>query len=95
MSTRTAIKKAFGARFRAVRLERELTYQAAAKLLGISVPMILKYERGFSFPHGGDADPDVPATRGQPGRPPWVERVRDQAPPPGGRIAPEAAVAAP
>jgi len=50
MSTRTAPKKAFGARFRAVRLEKGFTYQAIAKLLGISVPMILKYERGFSFP---------------------------------------------
>jgi transcriptional regulator with XRE-family HTH domain len=50
MGPRTIEKKAFGARMRALRLERKLTYSAMAELLDLSVPMILKYERGFSFP---------------------------------------------
>jgi transcriptional regulator with XRE-family HTH domain len=50
MAVRTAVKKAFGARLRAIRLDRKLTYAAIAKLLEVSVPMILKYERGISFP---------------------------------------------
>jgi len=43
-------KKAFGARMRAIRLERGLTYRALADLLDVFVPMVLKYERGLSFP---------------------------------------------
>jgi transcriptional regulator with XRE-family HTH domain len=50
MGPRTIEKKAFGARMRALRLERKLTYSAMAELLDLSVPMILKYERGISFP---------------------------------------------
>ena len=43
-------RKEFGGRLRAIRMKREMTYLVMSSVLGVSVPTIMRYERGLAYP---------------------------------------------
>ena len=43
-------RKEFGGRLRAIRMKREMTHLVMSSVLGVSVPTIMRYERGLAYP---------------------------------------------